>query len=245
VKDNFSRYSPAYAKYRPGYPPELFTYILGFVKEKEKAWDCGTGNGQSAKALSQYFKQVIATDISQGQLDNAHPAPNIRYTVESAEQTSIDDASIDLVTVAQAIHWFDLDRFYAELRRVAKPGAVLAVWCYSLLQVSPSIDNLISDHHFIVLKDHWDPERRYVDEQYANIPFPFEEITAPVFHICLRWSLEDLGGYLRTWSALQKFITACGHDPVDGLIEKLKPLWGNKPLRQIIFPVHLRLGIIN
>jgi ubiquinone/menaquinone biosynthesis C-methylase UbiE len=245
MKDNFSSYSPGYAKYRPGYPPELFEYILGFVREKEMAWDCGTGNGQSAKILSQHFKKVIATDISQSQLDNAFKAANIQYAFEPAEQTSIEAASIDLITVAQAIHWFNFDRFYTEVRRVAKPGGILAVWTYSLLQVSPEIDDLISHQHFITLKDHWDPERKYVDEYYANIPFPFEEISTPVFNIRLRWSPEDLRGYLNTWSALQKFIRVNDHNPVDELMEKIAAVWGEDPLRNIIFPVHLRLGIIN
>lgn len=244
MKDNFSQQSTVYAQYRPDYPAGLFDYIMGFVKERGMAWDCGTGNGQSAKVLSHYFEKVIATDISQKQIDSAVKADNIFYVVEGAEHTSITNASVNCITVAQAIHWFDFDKFYAELRRVAKPGAVLAVWTYSLLKISPGVDGIISDYHFNFLKDYWDAERKYVNEHYANIPFPFEEIQTPDFTIELTWSLEDLRGYLNTWSALQKFIKANLFSPVDEVIDKIKPWWG-AATQKVIFPVHLRLGIIN
>ncbi len=245
MKDNFSRRAPLYAQYRPGYPPELFEYIMGFVKEKNIAWDCGTGNGQSASVLSRYFKTVLATDISQNQIDNATQASNIIYAVESAEHTSIAAASVDCITVAQAIHWFNFNKFYAEVKRVAKPGAVIAVWTYNLLKISSEIDDIISNYHFNFLKDYWDPERKYVDERYENIPFPFEEVQTPGFTIELNWSLEELRGYLDTWSALQKFITSNPFNPVGEVIDKIKPHWGEPATRKIIFPVHLRLGIIN
>ncbi len=244
MKDNFSQQASVYARYRPGYPPALFEYILGFVKEKNIAWDCGTGNGQSAGFLSGHFKKVIATDISQKQIDNAFKAPNIFYATENAESTGIAAESIDLVTVAQAIHWFDFNKFYAEVNRVAKPGAVIAVWTYSLLRISKEIDSIISDYHFKTLEKFWDDERKYVDEKYAGIPFPFQEIQTPDFHIELNWSLEDLNGYFNTWSALQKFIAANSFSPVDALIQKIKLHWGSETKRKICFPVHLRLGII-
>jgi ubiquinone/menaquinone biosynthesis C-methylase UbiE len=244
MKDNFSQQAASYAKYRPQYPEALFNYILDFVKEKNTAWDCGTGNGQSAAALCKYFNTVFATDISQKQIDNAYQANNILYSLQAAEQTDLADKSIDLITVSQALHWFNFQQFYTEVNRVAKPGAVIAVWTYSLLQINPAIDSLIHHYHFNTLASYWDAERKYVDNNYAGIPFPFEEVSSPPFTIKLHWSLQDLEGYFYTWSALQKFITANNCSPVDALIAQIQPLWGAEEKREIIFPVHLRLGTI-
>ena len=244
MKDNFSQGASIYAQYRPDYPEELFEYIISFVREKELAWDCATGNGQSAKVLANYFKKVVATDISQKQIDNAHQASNIFYTVEPAEQTDLADKTVDLITVAQAIHWFDFEKFYAEARRVAKPGAVIVVWTYSLLQVSKEIDVIINEYHYGTLENYWDPERKHVDNGYANIPFPFAHRDTPSFHIEVNWSLEELKGYFNTWSALQKFIAANSFDPVNELIKKIELQWGNSIKRKILFPIHLKLGFI-
>jgi len=244
MKDNFSKQAAVYVRYRPGYPQELFDYILGFVKEKDVAWDCGTGNGQSAKMLSDHFEKVFATDISQKQLDNAWQAPNIFYSIADEVQSGLDDESVSLITVAQAIHWFKFAKFYDEVNRVAKPGAVIAVWTYSRSKISGEIEDIISDYHFNTLGEYWDAERKYVDDKYVNIPFPFPEIETPDFNIELSWSLEDLKGYLNTWSALQKFITARAFSPVDDIIKKIAPHWGEATERKIIFPIHLRLGII-
>ena len=244
MKDNFSRQANVYAQYRPGYPKELFEYILGFVKEKDLAWDCGTGNGQSASELSTHFKKVFATDISQKQLDNAAAKENVIYALEPAEKTSLADKSVDLITVAQAIHWFKFEAFYTEVKRVAKPGAAMAVWTYSLLKISGEIDKIISEYHFSTLEKYWDPERRYVDDGYASIPFPFTEIKTPGFNIELNWSLKDLEGYLDTWSALQKFIAANAYSPVKEVMNKIEEHWGEAEKRKIFFPVHLRLGLV-
>ncbi len=244
MKDNFSKQADVYAQYRPEYQPGLFEYILGFVKEKTLAWDCGTGTGQAAKMLSPHFKQVFATDISQKQLDKAHKAANISYAVEPAETTSLPDHSADLVTVAQAIHWFNFDEFYKEVNRVAKPGSVIAVWTYSLLHISDEIDNIVEEYHYETLGKFWDPERKYVDDGYATIPFPFEEVETPTFHIEVNWSMDDLNGYFNTWSALQKFITANGYSPVNELMNQVEQCWGDHEKRKIIFPVHLKLGLI-
>jgi len=242
MKDNFSRQSDLYAKYRPDYPAELFDYMLRYVNEKALAWDCGTGNGQSALSLSKYFKKVVATDISQKQLDHAAQAHNIEYRLEPAEQTSLPNGSADLITVAQAIHWFRFDHFYKEVRRVAKPGALIAVWTYSLLRISDAIDAIVDEYHFNTLGNYWDPERRYVDEGYANIPFPFEQIPSPVFTIERCWTPEDLEGYFNTWSALPKFISANGYNPIQEQMEKIRKEWGQEAKRKITFPVYLKLG---
>ena len=244
MKDNFSTQAGLYAQYRPTYPPELFEYVVSFVSNKNTAWDCGTGNGQSALALSGYFKKVIATDISSKQIDNAEKAPNIFYSVQSAEKTNIEVNSIDLVTVAQAIHWFDFEKFYTEVKRVASENAIIAVWTYSLLKINESIDQLIRNYHFNFLGSYWDAERKYVDDEYKNIPFPFEKIKVPSFNIEVNWSIEDLEGYLNTWSALQKYIKVNGVNPVPDLIYSLRPYWGPEVKREIIFPIHLLLGAI-
>ncbi|MGC4101035.1 class I SAM-dependent methyltransferase [Ferruginibacter sp.] len=244
MKDNFSQQAAAYAVYRPQYPAELFDYITGFVKEKQHAWDCGTGNGQTARELSKYFNTVFATEISQKQIDNAYRCDNIIYSLQPAEKTGLADKSIDLVTVSQALHWFDFEKFYAEVNRVAKPGAVIAVWTYSLLRITPVIDALVEDYHFNTLGNYWDAERKYVDDHYTGIPFPFDEITTPSFEIKLYWTLAELEGYFYTWSALQKFTAANNYSPVDALMEQIKNVWGADEEKAIIFPVHLRLGRI-
>lgn len=244
MKDEFSARAPGYARFRPGYPEELIQYVMGFVQQKELAWDCGTGNGQCAKLLSRYFDKVFATDISQKQLDNAHRANNIVYALEPAESTGLAPGSVDLITVAQAIHWFDLDHFYTEVRRVAKPGAVIAVWSYSLLRVCTEIDRIIGDYHHNTLAGFWDAGRKQVDEGYANLYFPFREMETKPFNIEVHWRPEDLEGYLNTWSALRNFMAEKCDDPVPALMEKIKVTWGGDEVRPVKFPVHLRLGII-
>lgn len=245
MKDNFSAQAAGYAQYRPQYPEALFTYLLGFVKEKGCVWDCGTGNGQSAQVLCRYFNTVIATDISRQQLDSAYKASNIIYALEPAEKTSIASGSVDLITVSQALHWFNFELFYTELKRVAKPAAVIAAWTYSLLTISDDIDAVIKDYHFNTLEKYWDAERKYVDDKYKSIPFPYTKIESPEFYIENHWTLAELEGYFNTWSALQKFIKAEGVNPVPAVIEKIKPLWGSNEKRPVIFPLHLLLAYVN
>jgi ubiquinone/menaquinone biosynthesis C-methylase UbiE len=243
MKDNFSKQAAVYAKYRPQYPQELFDFILQQVKERKAAWDCGTGNGQAAKELAQYFEKVYATDISQKQLDEAIPADNVYYSLYPAECTNLSDNSIDLVTVSQALHWFNFEKFYREVKRVAKQDSCIAVWMYSLLRISKEIDPVIEDYHFGTLQQYWDAERKYVDDNYADIPFPFEELKTAAFAIEYYWTLADLEGYLNTWSALQKFIGVNKYNPVPELIEKIKPHWLAGQMK-IVFPVHLQTGLI-
>ncbi len=245
MKDNFSGQAAVYAKYRPGYPAELVEFILTKPLQKEAAWDCATGNGQTAKDLAHHFKKIFATDISQQQLDKAVRAPNIFYSRQPAEQTSFEDSSFDLITVSQALHWLKFDRFYAEVKRVAKPGSWLAAWMYSLPVISPEIDEKIKTNFYKnVTGDYWDYERKYVDDNYSTIPFPFEEIACPVFHIELNWTLNDLEGYLHSWSAVQKIIRTNGHDPVDEFMKQLLPVWEQEPMK-IVFPVSMRMGQIH
>jgi len=241
MKDNFSKQSAGYARYRPVYPQELYDFILNNVIAKRVAWDCGTGNGQAAKELAKVFDRVYATDISQNQIDNATPVENIFYSVQAAEHTNFPADSFDLVTVAQALHWFQFDDFYKELKRVSKPDAVFAAWTYSLVRISKEIDALIEQHHFTTLDGYWDDERKYVDAEYKSIPFPFTKIITPDFFITYEWTAGELEGYLNTWSGLQNFITANGHNPVDELMIRIKSFWLKEKMK-ITFPVHLLMG---
>jgi len=245
MKDNFSTQAMAYAKHRPAYPPALFEFIFRFAAHKKLAWDCGTGNGQSAKELGKYFEQVFATDISSKQIEQAVKADNIIYAVEPAEKTSLADGSTDLITISQALHWFKFDEFYKEVKRVAAPKGLIAAWTYSLLQVDEPTDALIHQYHFETLGPYWDDERKYVDDGYQSIPFPFKQIPTPAFHIEVNWGLEELEGYFNTWSALQKFIAAKKYNPVPALMEQVKLNWPGSMVKKIIFPVHLKLAYVH
>jgi SAM-dependent methyltransferase len=244
MKDNFSAQAKLYSRYRPTYPPELFDFLLSLIPARENAWDCATGNGQTAVVLASYFTTVHATDISQQQLDQAPILKNIIYSRQPAEQTSFEDNSFDLVTVSQALHWIHFDQFYKELSRVARNGCLFSAWTYSLLTVQPDMDELIADFYKKTLAGYWDRERQYVDEEYRTIPFPYKKIPAPQFHIRISWSLQDLSGYISSWSAVQKYIKVNGISPVDALMEKLSTKWKDDKL-QVSFPLYMIAGKIS
>lgn len=244
MKDNFSTASDQYALYRPGYPDELFDYLKTVISRCENAWDCGTGNGQVAVKLSAFFENVYATDISAAQLAQAVQRTNIYYSQQAAEETHFPDERFDLIVAAQAIHWFDFDKFYAEVRRTAKHGALLVVIGYGKLLVSPVIDEAINELYHVILHPYWDSERRYVDEGYRTIPFPFTEIKTPDFANRYRWTLEQLTGYLRTWSAVKHYQKENGEDPVALILPELKRQWGNAETHEVVFPLLLRVGRI-
>ncbi|MBL8504268.1 MAG: class I SAM-dependent methyltransferase [Rhodocyclaceae bacterium] len=244
-KDHFSAQAGDYARYRPDYPPALFEWLAGIAPSQDIAWDCGTGSGQSAVALAAHFSRVIATDPSQSQLDHAEAHPRVDYRCTPAEVGLPETASVDLITVAQAIHWFDLDRFYAEARRVLKPGGVIAVWTYTLLDVEAGIDELLTDFYKNVVGPYWPPERRMVDDRYRSLPFPFEPIEAPAFEIRTAWTRDDLLGYLGTWSATRAYIKARGEDPLEAFKRRLVPLWHEAERPKVLrWPLHLRAGRI-
>jgi len=240
MKDRFSANANHYAQFRPGYPPELFDFIYHHMHRFDTAWDCGTGNGQAARELSLKFTKVFATDISAQQLEHAYQAENIFYSI-SSEPSLFDDHSVDLITIAQAAHWFDMKKFSREAKRVLKADGIIAVWGYGLLTMNVEIDRLI--HHFykMVIGAYWDEERKHIDEQYMNLQFPFEEIQTPSFTISVLWSLQELRGYLSTWSAVQKYISIKGQDPVKNLIAEVEIYWRNE--KQLVnFPLFLKLG---
>ena len=241
-KDHFSGHAADYARFRPQYPDELFRYLAGAAPSQQLAWDCATGNGQAAVALAGTFERVIATDASAEQIANATPHPKVEYRVAPAEISGIEEGTVDLLTVAQALHWFDLDRFYAETRRVLKERGVIAVWAYNLLEITPSIDAVVSHYYDDVVDAYWPPERRLV-EKFGELPFPFEEIVAPQFEMRSEWNLEHLVGYLGTWSATQRFIAANQRDPLETIEGKLRSVWGDaNQLRNVAWPLTLRVG---
>lgn len=245
TKDLFSGHAQVYAAFRPTYPDELYQFIFKHLKERSTAWDCATGNGQVARYLSKHFEKVYATDISQQQLQAAFQADNIFYSVSKAEQTSFKENQFDLITVGQALHWIDTEKFYNEVNRTARQQALLAVWGYSLLNIEPQIDELMSDFYKIKVGRYWDNARKLVDDQYRNIPFPFLQIEAPPFRLRVQWTIDHLAGYLTSWSATQKYITEKGENPVPVFIETIKPFWKEKESKEVTFPLFMKLGRIN
>ncbi len=211
--DHFSGVSAAYAAFRPRYPDVLFDFLAQVAPAHEAAWDVGTGSGQAAVGLARHFTRVIATDASSSQIEHATPDPRVSYRVCPAEACDLNDRSIDLVTVAQALHWFDRPRFWAEVRRVLRPGGVIAVWTYVMLQIAPR-------------------------------EFPFEEFAAPNVVIEQSVTLDEVAGYIRTWSATRRFVQQHGHDPVDGLVTELARVWGGAPQQPRLarWPVAMRVG---
>lgn len=215
------------------------------LPEKKLAWDCGTGNGQAAVELANLFDRVIATDASEKQITNAEPHANAEYRIAPAEESGIDSNTIDLITVAQALHWFDLERFYAEVRRVLRPRGVLAVWTYTFLHIDPAIDVVIDHYYSEVIGPFWPPERALV-ENFSKLPFPFPEIATPTFEMAVEWDLAQLLGYLRTWSATQRFVAANKRDPLEIIFHDLHSEWGEaEQLRRVVWPLILRLGSLN
>lgn len=245
MKDNFSAQSSGYAQFRPGYPTQLFDFLFENTQKFDCAWDCATGNGQIAGVLAERFKQVEATDISQNQLANAVTKPNIRYHVGRAESPDFPDARFDLLTVGQAAHWFDFERFYPEVRRVMKPGGLLALLGYNLLRVDGQTEALIDYFYNTVLDGCWDGERHLVEKAYTTIPFPFTEIPFPAMASEYTWTLEHLLGYLGTWSAVQHFIRKNGRHPLDeSLVAEFKSVWPEGETRSVRFPIFGRVAKI-
>lgn len=238
-KDLFSKQSVDYSKFRPTYPAGLFPYLAKLAPSKIRAWDAGTGNGQAALGLADYFQEVIATDASPAQIKEATHHPNVLYAVAPAEDSGLSEGSVDLVTVAQAFHWFKHADFYKEVRRVARPGAVLAVWSYGINYIEPKIDERVMELYEGLLGPFWDPERRHVEDGYKNISIPFTELMNPKFEMTENWSLDHFIGYLGTWSALKKYEAAKGESPLPALKADLEKLWPNG-VKRITWPLSLR-----
>jgi ubiquinone/menaquinone biosynthesis C-methylase UbiE len=241
MKDNFSKQASGYSKYRPHYPNELIDYLISFVNNKSKALDVATGNGQIAHKLSTVFEKVYGIDSSQNQLDNAIQAPNVVYQLESAEKTSFEKDSFDLITVAQAVHWFDFDLFYKEIYRILKPDGIFAVLGYGLFSTNAESDLILRNYYYNIVGPYWDKERKYLDENYTTIPFPFDEIKTESFENHFTWSFEELMGYLETWSSTQHYILKNDRNPLDLIREELKKSW-QKNDKKVTFPLLFRIG---
>jgi ubiquinone/menaquinone biosynthesis C-methylase UbiE len=244
-KDHFSRQAADYAKFRPRYPRELFEYLGSVAPSRTLAWDCATGNGQAAVGLASVFDHVIATDASEKQIANAQPHERVEYHVAPAENGGLAAEAIDLIMVAQALHWFDLDRFYFEANRVLKSRGILAASAYRFFKITPAIDRVVNHRYYDeVVGAFWPPERALIVEKFEELPFPFPEIKTPLFEMTVQWNLEHLMGYLRSWSATQRFIAANQRDPLEEIADELSTAWGDtKQTRRVMWPLVLRVGI--
>lgn len=243
-RDHFSRVAQAYAAARPRYPPELFAFVAAACARRELAWDCACGSGQATLALAEHFARVVASDSSAAQIAAAPAHPRIAWRTAPAEASGLEPGTVDLVTVAQALHWFDLEPFYAEVRRVLAPGGVLAVWTYGVQRVEGAeVDALVQRFYRETVGPYWPPERRHCEDGYRMLPFPFAQLQAPPFRMAARWPLERFLDYLRSWSATGRYVAATGADPVAALGQALAPLWGGPgALRLVTWPLAVRVG---
>lgn len=241
-KDNFSQQSAVYLKYRPQYPDELYAWLASQTPEQALAWDCGTGNGQAAIGLSKYFQKVIATDPSEQQISNAMKADNVTYHVEKAEDIFLEDHSVDLITVANALHWFNFDSFYAQAKRVLKKEGIIAAWGCGLPVINPEVDTIVKAFHDDTLGYYWQPENKLVEEKYETIPFPFEQLDAPPFAAVKMMNLDDFLGFINTWSAVQRFINQEHYNPVARLNVNLLKIWPPEELKEIKWELILKVG---
>jgi len=238
---DFSPLAEQYARARPRYPAELFDWLAGTVSRRELAWDCATGNGQAAIDLAGRFARVVATDVSGEQLRHAEPHPRIRYERAPAESSPLPDGAADLVTVAAAVHWFDLEAFRREVSRVTAPGGVLAVWTYHVGDVEPPFDLVFGRLFRDVLKPYFAPQTRWVDERYETLPLPGEPIPAPRFAMTAEWSLEQTLEFIASWSGTAAYREATGEDPVDPVRDELEATWGDpSAVRPVRWPLYLR-----
>jgi SAM-dependent methyltransferase len=240
--DHFSSAADRYAIFRPSYPRELFALLADLCPHQAVAWDCATGSGQAASGLTEHFGHVIATDASAQQIEQAKAHPRIEYRVATAEASGLPDQSVDLITVAQALHWFCLEEFYAEARRVLRPGGLLAAWCYAVFSIEGGeVDAAVARFYDGTVGPFWPKERRWVDEGYRSLSFPSPELVLPPMVIAVELDLDAVLGYLGTWSAVQRYREARGSDPLATLAEELRPLWGDSGRRRSVrWPLHLR-----
>lgn len=237
----FSLVARAYANFRPGYPPELFAWLARISPARDAVWDCGCGSGQASVALAEHFDVVQATDVAPEQIAAARPHPRVQYSVAPADRSGLAENSVDLVTAAQALHWFDVEGFYAEAVRVARRGAALVVWTYPRPQFADAeLDHRFQVFYSDVVGPYWPPERRHVETGYRTLPFPFEEMAAPDFGLELQWNLEQVAGYVSSWSASSRYAEALGVDPVPLLRQSLGAAWPGSAKVALRMPLSVR-----
>ncbi len=241
-RDHFSSHAENYARWRPGYPPELYEWLASLVEHHDLAWDCATGNGQAARGLAGHFGRVVATDASLDQLAHREAsAPSIAFHAAEATHSALAPGSVDLVSVAQAIHWFDLEPFEAEVRRVLRPGGVLAAWTYQRFRIEPAIDEVVTAFAEGTVGPFWPPQRRHVDARYATLGLSLDPIEAPEISMLASWTFEQLMAYVRTWSAVRRWWEEHGRDPVVDLERELEPLWAP---REGVKEIRWRMGFL-
>lgn len=241
-RDHFSAASDDYARYRPRYPEPLFAWLGAMAPGRAHAVDVATGNGQAATALARHFDRVSAFDASASQIAGAEPAAGVHYAVAPAEALPLPDAGADCLTVAQALHWFDLPRFYAEAQRVLRPGGLLAAWTYNRLTVDPAVDAVIEHLYTDLLGPDWPPERHHVETGYRDLPFPFPALPVPDLAMTADWTVNDLLGYLGTWSATRQHRTRTGADPLALIDTDLRTAFGHGR-RTVHWPLAVRAGL--
>jgi SAM-dependent methyltransferase len=242
--DHFSAIAAGYAAYRPTYPDALFDYLAGVAPRRGLAWDCACGSGQATRSLAERFRRVIATDASAAQIAQTAPDPRVEYREAPADASGIAAASVDLITVAQAMHWLDLDRFYAEVRRVLAPDGLLAVWTYARARLDDaSLDAALQEFYEGTVGPFWPPGRELAETGYRTLSFPFEELRPPLFEMACDWTLDQLLGYVGTWSATARYVAERGRDPRDDLRAALAPRWGApRGARRVRWPLGVRIG---
>ena len=245
--DHFSTVAGRYAAFRPHYPGALFDYLATLASRATLVWDCAAGSGQASGDLADRFDRVIATDASEEQITSAQPHPRIEYRVALAEESGLPDHSVGLVTVAQALHWLDLERFWPEVKRVLAPRGLLAVWGYGTLSVEgEAVNLLVQDFYEKTVGPYWPPERALVEGGFRDVSFPFSEITPPSFRMEARLTREQLLGYIGTWSATVRYTKANGSDPRAPLEAALKRPWGDASTpRLVTWPLAVRIGRAN
>ncbi len=240
--DHFGGHADAYQRFRPAYPDGLFELLAAHAQGHDVAWDVGTGSGQAASALASRFTTVVGTDAS---IDQLRSGSRRRVVAAVAEQPPFAPGSVDLVTVAQALHWFDLEPFYRGVRGVLRPQGLVAAWTYALPSVTPAIDQLIVRFHDEIVGPFWPKRRRHVIRGYRDLAFPFSRLASPDLVVEAAWDIESLYGYLGTWSAAQRFRRANNADPLAAIRDPLAIAWGElRPLRTIRWPLTVLLGVV-
>jgi len=246
MTEYFNVRSNDYKKYRPVYPKGLFDFLADTAPANDLAWDCGCGTGQATAALSDYFDKVIGTDVSKGQIKNAIKKPNIIYKVTSEKNSELKNKSVDLVTCAQSLHWLTLNKFYKEVKRVLKPDGIIAVWTYNLFRINKEIDGLIDKFYFDIIYSYWPEQRKHVETGYKELEFPFTKMSTPQFSMEAEWSLDQLIGYLNTWTGVQNYIEFEAFSPLEFIEKELQTIWNkNKSKKKkIVWPLTVKVGTV-
>lgn len=240
--DHFSAVAAEYAASRPRYPKALFDFLARATTGHQLVWEAGCGSGQASAGLAADFELVIATDASAEQIANAERVSNVQYSVAAERNPALRDASVDLVAVAQAVHWFDRTVFYNEVERVLRPGGLLAAWTYGLTTITPDVDAIVYPWYRDVLGAYWPPERQLVEDHYRDIRFPYTPLSVPALTMREAWTREQLIAYCATWSAVKEYRLRTGGDALAALIPQLEAVWPDAAPREVRWPLTVLVG---